>query len=140
MSVSYLAVRKRLEKRKSSQQNQQSSQDLLTDPFYRFMRGEKGSPSIQKDSASVYRRPLTAATPNTASISSMTQFVAWARQRKPESNTNTNKTNDMKNNEVPEGKSDNPNGDPDDETSGEDTLETDGGGEALEGTDDPSKE
>jgi len=70
----------------------------------------------------------------------MTQFVAWARQRKPESKINTNKTNDMKNNEVPEGKSDNPNGDPDDETSGEDTLETDGGGEALESTDVPSKE
>ena len=46
----------------------------------------------------------------------------------------------MKNNEVPEGKSDNPTGDPDDETSVEDTLETDGGGEALEGTSDPSKE
>jgi hypothetical protein len=30
--------------------------------------------------------------------------------------------------------------DPDDQTSGEDTLETDGGGEALEGTSDPSKE
>jgi hypothetical protein len=45
----------------------------------------------------------------------------------------------MKNNEVPEGESDNPKGDPDDETSGEDTLETDGGGEALEGTSDPSK-
>jgi hypothetical protein len=30
----------------------------------------------------------------------------------------------MKNNEVPEGESDNPKGDPDDETSGEDTLET----------------
>jgi hypothetical protein len=45
----------------------------------------------------------------------------------------------MKNNEVPEGESDNPNGDPDDETSGEDTLETDGGGEALEGTSDPPK-
>jgi hypothetical protein len=38
----------------------------------------------------------------------------------------------MKNNEVPEGESDNPRGDPDDETSGEDTLETDGGGEELE--------
>jgi hypothetical protein len=45
----------------------------------------------------------------------------------------------MKNNEVPEGESDNPKGDPDDETSGEDTLETDGGGEALEGTSDPPK-
>jgi hypothetical protein len=33
MSVSYLVVRKRLEKRKSSQQNQLSSQDLLTDPL-----------------------------------------------------------------------------------------------------------
>jgi hypothetical protein len=33
MSVSYLVVRKRLEKRKSSQQNQLLSQDLLTDPF-----------------------------------------------------------------------------------------------------------
>jgi hypothetical protein len=40
----------------------------------------------------------------------------------------------MKNNEVPEGQSDNSKGDLDDETSGEDTLETDGGGEALEGT------
>jgi hypothetical protein len=60
--------------------------------------------------------------------------------RKPESSINSNKTNDMKNNEVPEGESDNPKGDPDDETSGEDTLETDGGGEALEGTSDPSKE
>jgi len=29
----------------------------------------------------------------------------------------------MKNNEVPEGESDNPKGDPDDEKSGEDTLE-----------------
>jgi hypothetical protein len=39
----------------------------------------------------------------------------------------------MKNNEIPEGQSDNPKGDPDDDTtSGEDTLETDGGGEALE--------
>jgi hypothetical protein len=66
--------------------------------------------------------------------------VAWARKRKPESNTNSNKTNDMKNNEVHEGESDNPKGDPDDETSGEDTLETDGGGEALEGTSDPSEE
>jgi hypothetical protein len=37
----------------------------------------------------------------------------------------------MKNNEVPEGESDNPKGDPDDETSGEDTLETDGGGTAI---------
>jgi hypothetical protein len=46
----------------------------------------------------------------------------------------------MKNNKVPEGESDNPKGDPDDETSGEDTLETDGGGEALEGTSDPSRE
>jgi hypothetical protein len=54
-------------------------------------------------------------------------------------NINSNKTNDMKNNELPEGESDNPKGDPDDETSGEDTLETDGGGEALEGTSDPSK-
>ena len=45
----------------------------------------------------------------------------------------------MKNKEVPEGESDNPKGDPDDETSGEDTLETDGGGEALEGTSDPPK-
>jgi hypothetical protein len=60
--------------------------------------------------------------------------------RKPESKINSNKTNDMKNNEVPEGESDNPKGDPDDETSGEDTLETDGGGEALEGTSIPSKE
>jgi hypothetical protein len=59
---------------------------------------------------------------------------------KAESNINSNKTNDMKNNEVPEGESDNPKGDPDDETSGEDTLETDGGGESLEGTSDPSKE
>jgi signal transduction histidine kinase len=33
MSVSYLVVRKRLENRKSSQQNQLPSQDLLTDPF-----------------------------------------------------------------------------------------------------------
>jgi hypothetical protein len=54
-------------------------------------------------------------------------------------NINSNKTNDMKNNELPEGESDNPKGDPDDETSGEGTLETDGGGEALEGTSDPSK-
>jgi hypothetical protein len=46
----------------------------------------------------------------------------------------------MENSEVPEGESDNPKGDPDDETSGEDTLETDGGGESLEGTSDPSKE
>jgi hypothetical protein len=38
----------------------------------------------------------------------------------------------LKNNEVPEGESDNPKGDPDDERSGEDTLETDGGGEALD--------
>jgi hypothetical protein len=55
-------------------------------------------------------------------------------KRKPESSINSNKTNDMKNNEVPEGEPDNPKGDPDDQTSGEDTLETDGGGEALEGT------
>jgi len=75
-----------------------------------------------------------------APIWSMTQFVAWARSRKPENNINSNKTNDMKNNKVPEDESDNPKGDPDDETSGEDTLETDGGGEALEGTGDPSKE
>jgi hypothetical protein len=33
MSVSYLVVQKRLQKRKSSQQNQLSSQDLLTDPL-----------------------------------------------------------------------------------------------------------
>jgi hypothetical protein len=33
----------------------------------------------------------------------------------------------MKNNEVPEGEFDNPKGDPDDETTSEDTLETDGG-------------
>jgi hypothetical protein len=38
----------------------------------------------------------------------------------------------MENSEVPEGESDNPKGDPDDETSGEDTLETHKGGEALE--------
>jgi hypothetical protein len=38
MSVSYLVVRKRLEKRKSSQQNQLSSQDLLTDPFCQPLR------------------------------------------------------------------------------------------------------
>lgn len=46
----------------------------------------------------------------------------------------------MKNNEIPEGQSDNPKCDPDDDTtSGEDTLETDGGGEALEGASDPPK-
>jgi hypothetical protein len=33
MSVSYLVVQKRLENRKSSQQNQLPSQDLLTDPL-----------------------------------------------------------------------------------------------------------
>lgn len=47
----------------------------------------------------------------------------------------------MKNNEIPEGQSDNPKGDPDDDTtSGEGTLETDGGGEALEGASDTPKE
>jgi len=47
----------------------------------------------------------------------------------------------MKNNEIPEGKSDNPKGEPDDDaTSGEDTLETDGGGDALEGASDTPKE
>jgi hypothetical protein len=68
---------------------------------------------------------------------------AWlgrGRESRKATLVNSNKTNDMKNNEVPEGESDNPKGDPDDETSGKDTLETDGGGEALEGTSDPSKE
>jgi hypothetical protein len=66
---------------------------------------------------------------------------SWlGRGRESRKATLTRTSNDMKNNEVPEGESDNPKGDPDDETSGEDTLETDGGGEALEGTSDPSKE
>jgi DUF1016 N-terminal domain len=48
----------------------------------------------------------------------------YAAAHKPTSTINSNKTNDMKNNEVSEGESDNPKGDPDDETSGEDSLET----------------
>jgi hypothetical protein len=39
MSVSYLVVRKRLANRKSSQQNQLTSQDLLTDLFCRLKLG-----------------------------------------------------------------------------------------------------
>jgi len=47
----------------------------------------------------------------------------------------------MKNDVIPEGQPDNPKGEPDDDsTSGEDTLETDGGGDALEGASDTPKE
>src|ERR1700736_6421108 len=85
MSVSNLVVRKRLQKRKSSQQDQLSSQDLLTDPFGTSAHCCPGISPIRSDASSNPLNPglLPHCRPSGRRRGNVTQagfrWITWAR-------------------------------------------------------------